>query len=130
MKALETLDGWPVWRKLLVIAASVAGAIAGVLLSVPDAFPFFLILGLIVCVVAGFWLGPRAWFLVPLVAIGIEILIGVPTTVLYPDGETPISVVLEAPFWAGIPSLVGALIGAGLRALIDRRGHSTAHRAA
>ena len=40
------------------------------------------------------------------------------------------SVVLEAPFWTGIPSLIGVLIGAGLRAFVDRRGRSAAHRPA
>ena len=128
MKQLEQLDAWPVWGKLLMTAGVVAVVIVGVLLY-PDAFLFFLALGLVGCVAAGYWLGPRAWFLVPLVAMGTEIAIGIPATLLQPDGETPISVILEAPFWTGMPSLIGALIGAALRAVADRRGHSTAHSA-
>jgi hypothetical protein len=47
--------------------------------------------------IAGYWLGAR-WFLVPLVVMGVEIVIAVPVTLLAPTGgETPISVVLEAP---------------------------------
>ena len=126
MKQLQRLDAWPVWGKLLVTAGVVAAVIAGVLLY-PEAFLFFLALGLLACVAAGFWRGSRAWFLVPLVAMGIEIAIGIPATLVYPDGETPISVVLEAPFWTGLPSLIGALMGAALRAAVDRRGHSTVH---
>jgi hypothetical protein len=38
--------------------------------------------------------------------------------------------VLAVPFWTGVPSLIGALFGAGLRTLVDRRGHSAAHHAA
>lgn len=121
MKHLEQLDAWPVWGKLLVTAGMVAIVIGGVLLY-PEAFLFFSVLGLVGCVVAGYWLGPRAWFIVPLVAMGTEIAIGIPATLFHSDGETPISVILEAPFWTGMPSLIGAMIGAALRAVVDRRG--------
>ena len=126
MKQLEQLDGWPIRGKLLVTAGVVTVVIAGVLLY-PEACLFFVALGLVGSIVAGYWLGSRSWFLVPIVAMGIEIAIGIPATLVHPDGETPISVVLEAPFWTGVPSLIGALIGGALRAVVDRRGRSAAH---
>jgi hypothetical protein len=130
MKQLQRPDAWPTWRKLLVTAGLSAAVIAGVLLSDPEAFLLFLLLGLATCALAGYWLGWPACFLVPLVAMGVEMVIGIPATLVQPGAETPISVVLEAPFWTGIPSLVGALVGAGLRTLVDRRRHSAAHHAA
>jgi hypothetical protein len=61
------------------------------------------------------------WFLVPLVVIGVEVVIGIPTTRLDPTaGETPISVVLEAPFWTGMPALFGALVGGIVRLVVER----------
>jgi hypothetical protein len=61
--------------------------------------------------IAGYCVGAH-WFLVPLVAMGIEIIITVPGTPLAPTGgETPMNVVLEAPFWTGLPAFVGALFG-------------------
>lgn len=127
MRWLETLDAWAVWKKLLVTAVLIAAVILGVLVADPDAFLFFLPLGFAVCALAGYWLGPHAWFLVPLVAMGVEIAIGIPATILHPGGETPISVILEAPFWTGIPSLIGALIGGAVRAFVNGRGGMAAH---
>ena len=115
LNQIRQVDTWPVWRKLLVAAGLTAVVIPGVLL-IPDAFLLFLTLGLIVCALAGYWLGMPACLLVPLVAMGVEILIGIPATLMQPGGETPVSVILEAPFWTGVPSLIGALIGASLRA--------------
>ena len=126
---VRRLETWPAWAKLLATAALMAAVIGGVLLN-PEAFPLFLTLGVVICSVAGYWLGSPLCLLVPLVAMGVEIVIGIPATLVQPGAETPISVVLEAPFWTGIPSLIGALIGAGVRALVDRRGHSAAHHAA
>lgn len=52
--------------------------------------------------------------------------IGIAATLLHPDGELPISVVLEAQFWTGLPSLIGALIDTAQRqrAVVDRRRRS------
>ena len=47
MKQLRWLDTWPVWRKVLVTAGLIGAVIAGVVLSDPEAFPVFLILGLV-----------------------------------------------------------------------------------
>ncbi len=115
----EALDRWSLRARLLVIAGLSALVIPGVL-SLPDAFLFFLGLGMGVSAIAGYWLGAR-WFLVPLVAMGVEIAIAIPLTLLNPDGETPVSVVLEAPFWTGMPALVGAIVGGAMRALVQRR---------
>ena len=52
--------------------------------------------------------------------MGVEIMIGIPATVLHPDGETPVSLLLEAPFWTGLPALIGAVIAAAVHAIVGR----------
>ena len=48
--------------------------------------------------------------------LGVELVFAIPATLLDPTGgETPISVILEAPFWTGAPAFVGAMIGAVVR---------------
>jgi hypothetical protein len=90
------------------------------LLGPPGVFLVIAGLGIAVSGIAGYWLGAR-WLLVPLVVMGVEIVIAVPATLLAPGGgETPISVVLEAPFWTGLPAFVGALGGGIVRAVVER----------
>jgi hypothetical protein len=120
MKTFHALAMWPLRAKLLTIAGLSALPIAGVLLAPPDMFLFVLAVGMGLSAVAGYWLSAR-WFLVPLVAMGVEIIIAVPATLLAPTGgETPISVVLEAPFWTGLPAFVGALFGGIVRLVVEQ----------
>lgn len=77
-----------------------------------------LILGLCLCGVAGYWVGNWKWIVIPLLAMLAEIVYAIPLTMQDPGGiESPVSVVLEAPFWTGLPALIGA--GAGY---LIRRG--------
>jgi hypothetical protein len=120
MMTFHALAMWPLRAKLLTIAGLSALAIAGALLGPPEMFVVIVGLGMAVSAIGGYWLGAR-WYLVPLVVMGVEIVIGIPATLLDPSaGETPISVVLEAPFWTGLPSLVGALFGGIVRLVAER----------
>jgi hypothetical protein len=125
MKTFHALAMWPLRAKLLTIAALSALAITGALLGPPDLFVVIVGVGIAVSAIGGYWLGAR-WYLVPLVVMGVEIVIGIPATLLDPTaGETPVSVVLEAPFWTGLPSFVGALVGGIIRLVGERsRGKS------
>lgn len=79
-------------------------------------FPLVLAYGLAACAFGGFWLGGLRWLLVPPLAMGVELLFAIPATLIAPGGgETPFSVILEAPFWTGFPALLGAAIGAATR---------------
>lgn len=134
MNAFSRLDNWPTWRKILVIAALMAPVMLWVLLTNGRAVPFvppevlsllFLPVaayGFGVCALGGYWLGGRVrWLLVPLLAMGIELAFAIPMTLADPTGgETPFSVVLEAPFWTGAPALVGAMLGAAARWFQER----------
>jgi hypothetical protein len=123
MKTFYALAMWPLRAKLLTIAGLSVLAIAGVLLGPPDMFLFVLAAGMGLSAIAGYWVGAR-WFLVPLVAMGVEIIIAVPATLLAPTGgETPISVVLEAPFWTGLPAFVGALFGGVIHLVVEQFRH-------
>lgn len=120
MKRFHALANVALRAKLLTIAGLSVLAIAGVLLGPPDMFLVIAGLGMAVSAIGGYWLGAR-WFLVPLVVMGVEIVIGVPTTLLDPTaGETPISVVLEAPSWTGLPAFDGALVGGIVRLVVER----------
>jgi hypothetical protein len=115
MKTFHALPIWALRAKVLAIAGISGLTIVGVLLVPSDLFLVVLATGIGFSAIAGYWLGAR-WFLVPLVAMAAEIVIAVPATLLDPTGgETPISVVLEAPFWTGLPALVGALFGGLIR---------------
>lgn len=115
MNAFGIRDEWPIWRKILVIAALVVPVMLWVLLTDGQYFPLVLAYGLGICALGGYWLGGR-WWLVPPLAMGVELVFAIPATVADPtDGETPVSVVLEAPFWTGAPALVGATLGATTR---------------
>ena len=84
-------------------------------------FTVFLIYGLGVCALGGYWLGDRTWPLVPLLAMGAFLALALPTARLGRLGEElPLSLLLASPFWAGLPALVGSLIGVALRRLAVR----------
>jgi hypothetical protein len=81
------------------------------LLANMDCMPL-LLAGMGFCFVAGYWLGNWKWILIPLLAMLMEIAVFVPVVMRDPSGgETPISVVVEAPFWTGLPALIGASTG-------------------
>jgi hypothetical protein len=74
---------------------------------------------MLLCAAAAYWLGNWKWIFIPLLTMLVEIACAVPAVMRAPQGgETPISIVLEAPFWTGIP----ALIGAGTGYLFKKRG--------
>ena len=117
MKTVHALAIWPLRAGVVAIAGISGLTIVAVLLVPPDLFLVILAIGIGFSAIAGYWLGAR-WFLVPLVAMAAEIVIAVPATLLDPTGgETPISVVLEAPFWTGLPAFVGALCGGLIRSI-------------
>jgi hypothetical protein len=121
MKTFHALAMWNLWHKLIAIAGLTALAITCVLVGPPETFLVVLAIGIGVSTIGGYCLGAR-WFLVPLVAMAVEIVIAVPATLLDPTGgETPISVVLEAPFWTGIPTFLGALLGGITRYIVDKQ---------
>lgn len=103
--------------KLLLIALAV---IPVILLAIfgPGAASYSLALlaGMALCGVGGYWLGSWKWILIPLVVMLAEILIAIPLSLNDPNPvETPISIILEAPFWTGIPALIGAGVGYGIK---------------
>lgn len=103
--------------KLLLIALV---AIPVLLLAIfgpgASSYSLALLAGLVFCGVGGYWLGNWKWILIPLVVMLVEILIAIPLTLVDPNaGESPISVILEAPFWTGIPALLGAGVGYGIK---------------
>jgi hypothetical protein len=88
---------------MLIVLASLLANCAGMPL---------LLAGMVLCGYAGYWLGNWKWILIPLLAILMEIAVFVPVVMRDPSGgETPISVVVEAPFWTGLPALIGASTG-------------------
>jgi hypothetical protein len=126
MKILYELANCPLRFRLATIAVLSASAIVAVLQSPSEVFFFVLALGMAFSALGGYWLGAR-WFLVPLVAMAVEIAIAVPITLIAPyAGETPISVVLEAPFWTGMPAFIGALFGAAIHFVVDQHQRRSA----
>ena len=126
MKLLRELDSWRLRDKLLVTAALTAPVMVALFVTDENGFVFVAIAGLIVWGLAGFWVGAPACFVLPLVAMAVEIAIFIPATLIHPVEETPFSVVVEAPFWAGAPSLIAATIGGALRFLANLRTGSAA----
>jgi hypothetical protein len=132
MRLRETLDHWPLWAKCLAIATLMAPVMLWVLLTSGGggSFPLVLAYGLGVSALGGFVLGGWKWLLVPLLAMAVELAFAIPATLLEPGGgETPVSVILEAPFWTGIPALVGAAIGVAARRLSDANPAAAGGRA-
>ena len=127
MNTIDSLVDWPVWRKLAVIAALMVPVMLWVLLSDGQWFTLVLAYGIGVSALGGFWLGGWAWLLVPLLAMAVELVFAIPATMRDPGGgETPFSVILEAPFWTGAPAFAGALIGALVRWFADAASGASA----
>jgi hypothetical protein len=68
--------------------------------------------GVLLCGVFAYWIGNPRWLFIPLIAMLVFIALAVPMVLQDPGtGETPFSIVLESPFWAGLPALTGAVFG-------------------
>lgn len=77
-----------------------------------DPFCFAVFGGVTLCGVASYWLGNWKWILIPFLAILVEIAWAIPASLSDPNAmETPLSIVLEAPFWTGMPTLIGSGVG-------------------
>ena len=98
-------------RKLAVITLVMfLFMLVGVALE--DMFLALILLGAVLCGYAAYWLGNWKWILLPLLAMLVEIICLVPVVMRDQGvGETPISVILEAPFWTGMPTFIGASCG-------------------
>jgi hypothetical protein len=110
---------------IFVAVAAAAPDVFGSAVS-PDLFAPVVLAGMALCAVAAYWLGNRKWIFIPLLAMLVEIAIAIPVTMRDPNAvETPVSVVLEAPFWTGIPTFIGAgmgyLIHVIVRSIAQRR---------
>jgi hypothetical protein len=102
--------------KLWVIAL---GAILVILSAIgasgSELFFLAVFVGVALAGAGAFWLGNWKWIFIPLVAMLAEIVCAVPLSLGDPEAlETPLSIILEAPFWTGIPALVGAALGYGV----------------
>jgi hypothetical protein len=96
---------------MLVAVAAASPDVFGSVVS-PDLFGPVVLAGMALCAVAAYWLGNWKWIFIPLLAMLVEIVLAVPVSLRDPNaGETPISIVLEAPFWTGIPTFIGAGVG-------------------
>lgn len=70
------------------------------------------VVGVLLCGAFAYWIGNPRWLFIPLLAILVFIALAVPMVLQEPGaGETPFSIVLESPFWAGLPALTGAVFG-------------------
>lgn len=79
-------------------------------------FPFVTLIGIPFCGVVAYWLGNWKWICIPLIAMLVEIIVAIPIALRDPEAlETPMSIVLEAPFWTGLPALLGAGFGYALK---------------
>ena len=117
MMTLRMIEGWPTWKKLILLAALMVPVMLwAVLTTTGGLFVVVLVYGVGVCALGGYLLRGWTWLLVPLLAMAVELAFAVPATMLDSSGgETPFSVVLEAPFWTGMPALFGAVIGVAMR---------------
>lgn len=104
--------------KLILITLAMVPAM---LMIVPNSdnsslFPAFVLVGVAFCGIVAYWLGNWKWICIPLIAMLVEIAVAVPIALRDPQAlETPMSIVLEAPFWTGLPALLGAGIGYAIK---------------
>jgi hypothetical protein len=103
--------------KLLIIGlATIPVFLLVILASDNRLFAVVALAGMACWGVGGYWLGNWKWLLIPLVAILVEIVCAIPVSLATPTaGETPVSIVLESWFWAGLPALIGAGAGYGIK---------------
>ncbi len=130
MSAFSLHDDWPTWQKVAIVAALLVPVMAWVVFGDGSYFPLFLAYGLGVCALGGYWLGGLTWLLVPLLAMGTFLALAIPMAWRGQLGdETAFSMLLESPFWAGLPALVGSLVGVALRWLSEGRSLAAGRRA-
>jgi hypothetical protein len=80
--------------------------------SSSDLLVSVMLLGMVLCGYAAYWLGNWKWLLIPVLAMLVEIACAVPLAIQdQTGGETPMSILLEAPFWTGLPTMIGASVG-------------------
>lgn len=102
--------------KLLLITIAAVPVILLTVLGPSGVFLVVLLAAPALWGVGGYWVGNRTWLFIPLGAMAVEIAIAIPLTLADPQaGETPLSVILEAPFWTGAPALVAAWVGHRMR---------------
>lgn len=126
---MNTLKQWANrydWAKLLLfaLAALVIMLLGGLVIAVADTgLPIVLFGGMLVCGIFGYWLGNWKWLLIPVLAMLAEIIVAIPAVLGDPKAvESPVSIVLEAPFWIGFPAFVGAGVGYAVKILRTASG--------
>lgn len=98
-------------RKLIVIGLVMVPLMLAAISS-DDMLVAIMLLGIVLCGYAAYWLGNWKWIFIPVLAMLVEIVCAIPLVMRNQSGgETPISIVLEAPFWTGLPTLIGAGVG-------------------
>lgn len=81
-----------------------------------ELFSLLALVGVVLCGVVAYWLGNWKWLFIPLLTMAVEIACAIPVALQDPHPlETPISIIAEAPFWTGLPALLGASVGYVLR---------------
>lgn len=111
------------WAKLLLITLAL-GVIMLLVEGMGESVLLFVLLlsAIGLCGVVAYWLGNWKWILIPLLAMLVFIILAVPAVMIYPDsGETPFSMIIESPFWAGLPAFIGAGAGMGIYQLVQAR---------
>ena len=111
------------WAKLLLMSLALVVIMILVQAVGENVLVLALMLsGIALCGVVAYWLGNRKWILIPLLAMLVFIILAVPAVMIFPgSGETPFSMVIESPFWAGLPALIGAGAGMGIHKLVQAR---------
>jgi hypothetical protein len=100
------------YAKLMLITLAMIPVMLLAVATADDLSWFLVLAGMALCAVAAYWLGNWKWLLIPVLAMLVEIICAVPAVMRDPNtGETPVSIVLEAPFWTGLPALIGAGVG-------------------
>lgn len=109
--------------KLLLIALAMVPVLLVFFLGTgPESARVALLGGLAICGCGAYWLGNGKWALIPLVVMLLGIVVAIPVSLADPSlGESPLSIILEAPIWTGIPALMGAAAGHVIRRLVAAR---------
>lgn len=102
--------------KLFVIwLGAIVVILSAITVSGSELFFLAMLVGVVLAGVGAFWLGNWKWIYIPLLAMLAEIVCAIPLSLSDPNAiETPLSIILEAPFWTGIPALLGAGLGYGV----------------
>lgn len=100
--------------KLLLITLVIAPVVV-LSLAVSNGLETFALLGamgMVLCAVGAYWIGNWKWIFIPLLVMLAWIIPFSIASQYDPNAmETPLSIIVEAPFWVGIPALIGAGVG-------------------